>query len=215
MLCSQDERVNRREGDYWSPSLINVTPLYCKAGKSNEVFIFSRTYMYEFCEWILLYVAFCTIVAIWQYRDRRKPEVGTMPYSYWRTSRLLYGTQYYKQYCTIHTFEQFGAGRDSNRVCLPLICEPQLVSGEPALYQTTTICCVIVVSMLYHLRHRLNIKPILGEFLILGCLGWCYFLKSWKLEKTNFLTTNTLFSEDIFKIVATWLENIACTISWK
>ena len=28
--------------------------------------------------WILLYVAFCT----WQYRDRRKPEAGTMPYSY-------------------------------------------------------------------------------------------------------------------------------------
>ena len=42
----------------------------------------------------------------WQYRDRRKPKIGTMPYSYRMTSRVLYSAQCYRQHCTLHTFEQ-------------------------------------------------------------------------------------------------------------
>ena len=33
---------------------------------------------------------------LWQYRDRRKPEAGTMPYSYRMTSRVLYSEQYHR-----------------------------------------------------------------------------------------------------------------------
>ena len=45
----------------------------------------------------------------WQYRDRRKPEVGTILYSYRMTSRVLYYAQYHRQHCTLHSFEQLGA----------------------------------------------------------------------------------------------------------
>ena len=54
-------------------------------------------------KWILLYVAFCTIMAI-----SRKKE-GTMPYSYRITSRVLYSAQCHRHHCTLHAFEQFGA----------------------------------------------------------------------------------------------------------
>ena len=43
----------------------------------------------------------------WQYRDRRKPEAGIMPYSYFE--RLLYSAQYHRQHGTLHAFEQFVA----------------------------------------------------------------------------------------------------------
>ena len=46
-------------------------------------------------------------VQLWQYRDRKKPEVGTVPYSYRMTSRVLYSTQFHRQQDTSHTFEQF------------------------------------------------------------------------------------------------------------
>ena len=45
----------------------------------------------------------------WQYRDRRKPEVRTIPYSYRMTSRVLYSAQYHRQHCALQTFEEFGA----------------------------------------------------------------------------------------------------------
>ena len=43
-----------------------------------------------------------------QYRDRRKPEAGTMPY-FRMTSRVLYSAQYHRQHCTLHACEQFGS----------------------------------------------------------------------------------------------------------
>ena len=71
----------------------------------------------------------------WQYRDRRKPEVGTIQsilYSYRMTSRAIYSAQYHRQHCALQAFEEFGAlymhnfddtcGRDSKPV--PLIVEP-------------------------------------------------------------------------------------------
>ena len=44
----------------------------------------------------------------WQYRDRSKPQVVAMPYSYRMTSRVLYSAHDHKQHCTLQTFEQFG-----------------------------------------------------------------------------------------------------------
>ena len=41
----------------------------------------------------------------WKYRDRRKPEVGTMPYSYRMTSWVLYSAQYNTKHCTPQAFE--------------------------------------------------------------------------------------------------------------
>ena len=71
-----------------------------------------------------------------QYRDRKKPEIGTMSYSYWMTWRVIYSAQYHSQHWTLHDFEQFGTlyiqytisvtivrrDRDSNP--LPLSFEP-------------------------------------------------------------------------------------------
>ena len=45
----------------------------------------------------------------WQYRDRRKPELRTMPYSYQMTSRFLYSAQNHRQYRTLNAYDQFGA----------------------------------------------------------------------------------------------------------
>ena len=55
--------------------------------------------------WILLYVAFCTIIAISRQKEARS---RTLPYSYRMTSRVLYRAQYHKQHCTLQAFEQFG-----------------------------------------------------------------------------------------------------------
>ena len=49
------------------------------------------------------------IAQSWKYHDRRKPEVGTMPYSYRNTSRVPHRAQYNRQHCTPHAFGQFGA----------------------------------------------------------------------------------------------------------
>ena len=47
---------------------------------------------------------------LWQYRERRKPEVGTILYSYRMTStRALYSAQYYRQHCELQAFGQFEA----------------------------------------------------------------------------------------------------------
>ena len=56
--------------------------------------------------WILLYVAFCTIMAI-----SRQKEAGSRYYAlllFRMTSRVLYSAQYHRQHCTLHAFEQFG-----------------------------------------------------------------------------------------------------------
>ena len=58
-------------------------------------------------EWILLYIAFCTIMAI-----SRKKEVRSRDYAlllFRKTSKVLYSVQYHRQHCTLQAFEQFGA----------------------------------------------------------------------------------------------------------
>ena len=44
----------------------------------------------------------------WQYRDKRKPEIGTMPYFFWMTSMVFYSAQYHREHCKLQAFEQFG-----------------------------------------------------------------------------------------------------------
>ena len=51
-------------------------------------------------------VAFYTIMAI---SRRKKPDVGTMPYSYGMISRVLYSAQYHRQDFILQAIEQFGA----------------------------------------------------------------------------------------------------------
>ena len=54
----------------------------------------------------------------WQYRDRRKPEAVTMPYSNRMTSRVLYSAKYHRQ-----LFKQFQAlymhSSDDKHLTLP------------------------------------------------------------------------------------------------
>ena len=45
----------------------------------------------------------------WQYRDRRKPEVVTISYSYQMVSSCLYSAQYPGHHYKLQAFEQFGA----------------------------------------------------------------------------------------------------------
>ena len=42
-------------------------------------------------------------------RDRRKPDVGTIFYSYRMTSRVIYSAQYHRQHSALQAFKQFGA----------------------------------------------------------------------------------------------------------
>ena len=55
---------------------------------------------------ILLYVAFCTIMAISRQKEARSQ---TMPYSYRMDSRVPYSAQYHRQHCILQAFKQFGA----------------------------------------------------------------------------------------------------------
>ena len=45
----------------------------------------------------------------WQYRDKRKPEAGTVSSSYQLTSMVLYSAQYHMRHCALQAFEKFGA----------------------------------------------------------------------------------------------------------
>ena len=57
--------------------------------------------------WILLYVAFCTIMAISRRKEARSWDHVLLLFL--MTSRVLYGTQYHRQHCALHSIEQFGA----------------------------------------------------------------------------------------------------------
>ena len=59
------------------------------------------------CMWILLYVAFCTIMAISRQKEARSRDYALLVFR--MTSRALYSAQYHRQHCTLHSFEQFGA----------------------------------------------------------------------------------------------------------
>ena len=73
--------------------------------------------------WVLLYVAFCTIMAISRQKEARSRYYALL--LFWMTSRVLYSAQYHRQHCTLHAFEQvtspsryewaIGAGLDCYR----------------------------------------------------------------------------------------------------
>ena len=58
-------------------------------------------------EWILLYVAFCTIMAISRQKEARSRDYALLLFQI--TSRVLYSARYHLQHCTFHASEQFGA----------------------------------------------------------------------------------------------------------
>ena len=58
-------------------------------------------------EWILLYVAFCTIMAILRPKEARSRDCALLFFQ--MTSRVLYSAHYHGQQCTIQAFELFGA----------------------------------------------------------------------------------------------------------
>ena len=57
--------------------------------------------------WILLYVAFCTIMVISRQKEARSRDYALLLFR--MTSRILYSAQYHRQYCTLQAFEQFRA----------------------------------------------------------------------------------------------------------
>ena len=57
--------------------------------------------------WILLYVAFCTIMPISRQKEARSQYYALLLFR--MTLRVLYSAQYHRQHCTLHTFEQLGA----------------------------------------------------------------------------------------------------------
>ena len=57
--------------------------------------------------WILLYAAFCTIMALLRQKEARKRDYALL--LFWMTSRVLHSAQYHRQHYTLHAFEQFGA----------------------------------------------------------------------------------------------------------
>ena len=60
-------------------------------------------------EWMKAYCFTWLSAQSWQFRDRGKPKVGNMPWSYGRTLKIVHSAQYHKQHCTLQTIEQFGA----------------------------------------------------------------------------------------------------------
>ena len=55
--------------------IITSLIIYCELTYHDYFHVNLQNYIYEYC--------FTSLSAqSWQYRDRRKPEVGTMPYSY-------------------------------------------------------------------------------------------------------------------------------------
>ena len=56
---------------------------------------------------ILLYVAFCTIMAISRQKKARSRDYALILFL--MISRVLFSAQYHTRHCTPHAFEQFGA----------------------------------------------------------------------------------------------------------
>ena len=61
----------------------------------------------ETIQWVSEYCFTSLSAQSWQYRERRNPEAGTMPYSYF--DWLQGYAQYHRQHRTLHAFEQFRA----------------------------------------------------------------------------------------------------------
>ena len=74
--------------------------------KRNEMFL--PRPLHRFCiesEWILLYVAFCIIMAI----SRQKEEARSRDYPLLLFRKVLYNAPYHRHHCRLQAFEQFGA----------------------------------------------------------------------------------------------------------
>ena len=56
---------------------------------------------------ILLYVAFCTIMAISRQKEARSRDYALLLFRV--NSRVLHSALYHREHCTLHAFEQFGA----------------------------------------------------------------------------------------------------------
>ena len=58
-------------------------------------------------EWILFYVAFCTIMVISRQKETRSRDYALLLFR--MTLTVLYSAQYHRQHCTLQAFQQFGA----------------------------------------------------------------------------------------------------------
>ena len=57
--------------------------------------------IFKVSEWILFYVAFCTIMAISRQKEARSRDYA--PLLFRMTSRVLYSAQYHRQHCSVHS----------------------------------------------------------------------------------------------------------------
>ena len=109
----------------------------------------------------LMYV----FVESWQYRDRKKPVVGTMPYSYRIIPRIRYSAQYHRQHCTLQALEQFRTLLMHNLDYKPLIrprFEPSTSKflaklGVEAMSQLPWMSDTIIVNSLYKIVNRMSL----------------------------------------------------------
>ena len=99
----------------WSPWFIHkyFRVVRVKVVKPNQVVYWhtsppssNHIIGYEYI-WIVLYVAFCTVMAISRQKEARSRDYALLLFR--MNSRVLYSAQYHIQHCTLHTFEQFGA----------------------------------------------------------------------------------------------------------
>ena len=69
----------------------------------------------------------------WQYRDRRKPKVGTILYSYLIASRVLYSAQYHVQHCILQAIALYMQNLDDTHPTRPgfetSTCESRATTG--------------------------------------------------------------------------------------
>ena len=75
---------------------------HCPISNGMHSFTYLTIYI-----WILLYVAFCTIMAISRQKEARSRDYALLLFR--MTSRVLYSAQYHRQHYTLQAFEQFGA----------------------------------------------------------------------------------------------------------
>ena len=99
---------SRENGQIWLllPNKVNTCDYECMDWH-GQVEIDHVWYTPTWGEWILLYVAFCTILTISRQKEARSRDNALLLFR--MTSRVLYSAQYHRQHCTLQAFEQFGA----------------------------------------------------------------------------------------------------------
>ena len=81
-------------------------------------------------EWILLYIAFCTILTISRQKEARRRDNALLLFL--MTSRVLYSAQYHRQHCTLQAFKQFGTLYMHNHdICTTTICTTTMTNIRP------------------------------------------------------------------------------------